>query len=552
MSQPTRSPDEEFDVLLQDALTGGEKDAPARPHIREVREQLLARCAPVRSARPQIWKWTRRGFAAAAAAALLLAVFVVRNPSAGAWDELRTALRSVPWVHAEVQGPDNFRMENWISARRSVAAARAGEWVVYDDFRLGIRHEYRPDDGKLYRLALDDSLTKSFADAMDVLGQFMRGDDEVSTAGGVAEVVDQSKREINEDGRKVTEYTIALRLSGGREVTTIVRVDPASGLPQTATIQSADQADVTCRFDYPEFGPEDVYALGVSRDVAVVDRLPSPDLQRIAAGVLAGRRDFDDYYCVAVQSAKSRHWSRTNRMYRTWRKGDCWRIEQSFSDARDDRQLWEQELPGDDVDRREYWAERVRQTRFYPVIVCDGRHIYRFQHEFSEPDEGRITFETTTAERDYMDFDREFGMLPLFTPAPELEGHRATLGGVTGRVAERLIAEPERGPDGTVLVEREYLDRRGQPHKQDLHRFWIDPVNGYLVMRSEMVDLDSDPPEVMQFREILEYDRSPRGHFFPTVLKWDEAGKMHYYVDFDVDIDEAIFSPDATGSVTGP
>ncbi len=551
MSLPSYTSDD-FDVLLHDALTADDRDPPAPEHVDRVREQVLAQCAPASAARPRVWRWARRAVAVSVAAGLLIAFFLNRSPSAGAWDELRTALRNVPWVHTELEGPDDFKMENWLSASRSVAAARVGEWRVYDDHRLGIRHEFRPDDGKLYRLSLNETLTRSFGDATELFAEFMRGDDEVSSGQGAVEVVEQSKRDVDKDGATLTEYTLALRLSGGREVTTIVRVDPKTRLPRTATIQSAGQADMTCRFDYPEFGPEDVYALGVAKNVAVVDRVPSPDLQRIADGTLAGRRDFDDYYCVNVWAAASQHWSRTNRLYRVWRKGDCWRIEQSFSDPQDDEELWQQDLPGDDVDRKQYWMERARQIRFYPVIVCDGRHVYRFKHEFSDQSQKRITFQTTTAARDYMDYDRSFAMLPLFTPAPELEGHCAPLGGTSPHITQRLIADPGDGPEGTVLVEREYSDRRGQPLKQDIDRYWIDPVNGYLVMRYEMIDLDSDPPAVMQFREITSFERSPIGYYYPTALQWDEAGLMYYYVDFEVNIDDAIFTPEATESVVQP
>jgi len=250
-----------------------------------------------------------------------------------------------------------------------------------------------------------------------------------------------------------------------------------------------------------------------------------------------------------VESDASQHWSRTRRMYRTWRRGDCWRIEQSFSDPQDDEELWQQPLPPDNTDRRAYWFKCARETRFYPVIVCDGRHVYRFQREYSDTAQPRITFQTTGARRDYMDYDRSFAFLPLFRPAPELEGHCAPLGGMSTKVVERLIPKPDRGPEGTILVEREYSDRRGQPDKQDIDRYWIDPVNGFLVMRLEMVDLDSEPPKVMQSRQIMSFDRSPRGYFYPTEVKWDEEGIGHYYVDFDAKFDDAIFSPDALQSV---
>jgi hypothetical protein len=339
------------------------------------------------------------------------------------------------------------------------------------------------------------------------------------------------------------------RLAGNRQVTTVVRVSGDTRRPDTATIQAEDGLRLVCRFDYPEFGPRDAYELGVPREVPVIDRVPAPDLQRIIAGVTDGRRRFDAYYCVLVHSNAAHHWSRTNRLYRTWRKGDCWRIEQSFSDPQDDEELWGSPLPAENVDRAQYWFERARRTRFYPVIVCDGRHVFRFKHEFSDPAQKRITFQTARAERDYMDYDPSFAMLPLYTPAPELEGHCATLGGAGPRVVERLIADPVDGPPGTVLVEREYSGRRGQADKQDLDRFWIDPVNGFLVMRYEMVDLDRDVPEVMQSRQVLSFNRSPSGYFYPTLLRWDQSGLAHYYVDFEAKFDDVIFQPDATAAV---
>jgi hypothetical protein len=542
------SDDCEFDALLKEALTRRELESPAPAHVQQVRERLLAHCAPISRERPATSRWARRALAAVVAAGLLVAVIVLRNPQAGAWDEVSAALKGVAWVHTEIEGPDKLKVENWLSTKRSVAAARAGEWVVYDDFRTGIRQEYRPDDAKLYRMSLDGPVAAGFRDAVELLRQMVRGSDQLDSTGTAAEIVRQSKRTVDDGGRRLIEYSLTYRLSGGRDVSSVVRVNPATNLPETATIKTGG-GEMTCRFDYPEFGPEDVYALGVPKDVVVVDRVPPADLRRLATGVLDGRRDFDDYYCVLVQSAASQHWSRTSRMYRTWRKGDCWRIEQAFSDQQDDEVLWKQPLPPDETDRKAYWFKRARETRFYPVIVCDGRHIYRFQQEFSDQAQSRITFLTTGARRDYMDYDRSFAMLPLFLPAPELEGHCATLGGMSTKVVERLVPKPDRGPEGTILIEREYSDRRGQPNRQDLDRFWIDPVNGFLVMRYEMVDLDGDPPKVMQFRQIMSFDRSPSGYFYPTELKWDEAGIAHYYVDFDAKFDDAIFSPDALQSV---
>ncbi|HEX5103126.1 MAG TPA: hypothetical protein VFV87_04915 [Pirellulaceae bacterium] len=381
-----------------------------------------------------------------------------------------------------------------------------------------------------------------------MLAQIIRNDEELSVGTGGPEIVQQSKRTVYEGSAESVEYTVTTRLAGGRKVTTILRVDPQTHLPQSATIRQSEGSELLCRFDYPEFGPEDVYALGVAKNAIVVDRVPSADLQRVATGVLNGRRQFDDYYCLLVHSSANQHWSQASRMYRTWRKGDCWRIEQSFTDPEDDEALARQPLPPDDVDRKAYWFQRAKETRFYPVLVCDGQHIWRFKQEFDQPTEKRFTFKTTGAERDPVDFDQSFVMLPLFTPAPELEGHSAPLGGTSAKVVERLNPHPDQGPAGTVLVEREYIGRRGQPQKQDLDRYWVDPVNGYLVMRHEMVDLDHDPPQIIQSREIADWKRSPRGFFYPVELKWDESGIAHYYLDF-VTPDAAMFSPKATESI---
>ena len=128
-----------------------------------------------------------------------------------------------------------------------------------------------------FRTSLAEPLAASFRDAIDLFGQLLGDQRELSTGTGLAEVVKQSKRSIRDGNRQLVEYSMTYRLAGGRTVNVAIRVDPATRLPETATIQPQEGPELHCRFDYPEFGPEDLNSLGVPKDAPVVDRVPAAD-----------------------------------------------------------------------------------------------------------------------------------------------------------------------------------------------------------------------------------------------------------------------------------
>jgi len=75
-----------------------------------------------------------------------------------------------------------------------------------------------------------------------------------------------------------------------------------------------EKMDAKIRFDYPESGPLDVYALGVPRDVRVVDRIPSGEAQKLIEGMQASLDRFDPYFAIHVITRTGSPWFRGTPM----------------------------------------------------------------------------------------------------------------------------------------------------------------------------------------------------------------------------------------------
>ncbi len=137
---------------------------------------------------------------------------------------------------------------------------------------------------------------------------------------------------VEADGKRWVDFQLTFRqIDGGRERVTVYRVDSETRLPKFRIDrqENADDPEMRVELDYPESGPADVFALGVPRDVKVVDYVPTPELTQILAGMRAGREGMDTYSGLIVQGSSRIHWSEASTVWRVWRSGNKWRIEQS-------------------------------------------------------------------------------------------------------------------------------------------------------------------------------------------------------------------------------
>ena len=239
------------------------------------------------------------------------------------------------------------------------------------------------------------------------------------------------------------------------------------------------------------------------------------------------------------------HWSAASTVYRIWRAGNRWRIEQAF-DPVGQLRLQEEGRGAHDADPAKWWLAKVDQLRFAPLTVSDGKDDYRFKLAFKDG----ITAEIASVKK-----ERPVGfpddLMPRIEALPEFRGH-PPMGFPSPDVEAKFDPKPASGPRDTVLIEVQYTgtDPNLAMHFFSKSRYWVDPLRNHLVMRTEMVRT-REGVEKTDVYVIEKVARSPRGFWYPTEIRRLNAirhqdGKQEdqvfrYYLDFDALIPDSIF-----------
>jgi hypothetical protein len=274
MNQPTSK----LDLIVRELCT---ESIPPQDQIRLERrfaefEARMAGGTITITRRPVM---TRRAFQCAATASLAAigaSVLTIWNWSAPpAWAQVAATVESAPWIHLMGASPDGTSMDFWISIPRGIYAAKFGDTVhALHASRTGnTRLSWRSSTGTVQK--------SSFRAPPGELGYLDRllssfGAGRVSLeVPGPDRILDQSRRGVTREGQNRWQYTFTLEaFDGGHADTYIVvfEVDPTTRRP-VSWIRRAPDGSREIRFaiDYPETGPEDIYALGVPRTAKVVE-----------------------------------------------------------------------------------------------------------------------------------------------------------------------------------------------------------------------------------------------------------------------------------------
>ena len=188
-----------------------------------------------------------------------------------------------PWVHGKMVGPDGkVLFEQWLSSNRELAGVRAGPAISFHDHKRKVFTKYVPAENVVYRLPEPPEGTPSDVNFLTQLLDLLldpAGPSKFPFPG--MELIGQTRREVEEDGKKWLEIELTLRVAGGSRggpLSMRIRVDPATKLPNSFADRDEDGKRYTASIDYPDRGPADIYDLGVPR-TAKVDR-PDPARRR--------------------------------------------------------------------------------------------------------------------------------------------------------------------------------------------------------------------------------------------------------------------------------
>ena len=211
----------------------------------------------------------------------------------------------------------------WLSPKRQVWAYQLDKSSYFCDAGKRVKYEHHGGDTPITKLPLGED------DAERVLpfGALALGEQVITPWLFGEKILRQDRREVFEDGRKWIEFHLVLWRGEKSQAT--LRVDAETHLPVRLLLTSPKDATKTSKweFDYPAEGPLDIYALGVPEDTKIDDLMPVDSAQQALHAIAASRDRIGDFRMFVVPTPGF-------TSYAVWRKGDCWRVECCFPDAR--------------------------------------------------------------------------------------------------------------------------------------------------------------------------------------------------------------------------
>jgi Protein of unknown function (DUF1559) len=492
-----------------------------------------------------------------AAAVIVLVVWL--SARSDAWAQVVKQMQSIPWIHAKGQFHGEPG-EYWVSVPQGIWAGRLGkpDFVTFVSRETKIKQQYSTADGNLVRLPIAPHDEESLRQIDALFARAFKGAAAADLSTSIERLVKQDIREVEVDGKRWLDFELTFHaVDGNSERVTIYRVDPDTRLPKSCIEkpQFVDEPQSRVEFDYPRSGPADVFALGVPRDAKVVDHVPGPELQQILAGMKAGREKMDAYSGLIVEGSTLSHWSDSALVYRVWRSGNKWRIEQSGGDvpgfAR--RAMLGKDVPPRppvNADQQAWWKSAAETIRFYPILVSDGKTSYRFKIKAvperiaSREDWEKQRYEIESVAPDYISTPTA-NVGPTVNLLPEFVA-RPSLGIPSADRQATLDPAPVKGPKGTILV------------SVSGERVWVDPRRGYLAIRYELeYGLNDRGNPKRNVWVVDEAAQTPSGVWYPRVVRSlassdqigeeigdQPAGITRYYLDFKSPIlSEAFATP---------
>ncbi|UCD51949.1 MAG: carboxypeptidase regulatory-like domain-containing protein [Phycisphaerales bacterium] len=251
--------------------------------------------------------WSRRmEWAVAAAVALGILVLVAHlltplSTSTVTLAETLESMRQKPWIHVvQTRYPgDEEGYEYWecFGARTRARKAPGGK-ITYANYAENVMYSYNPKANKIaISFTTDNYMIGPQWDPVRILSRAVERADAVGT--------EASRQTEIENGRPVERVRVDYGADTNRRSVTYIRDLARNVLLQTETIvlEGGKTSRYRTTFDYPDGGPEDIYALGVPQNAAAFDIRPEgPALALVDKVQERFERGFGDYRAVVLES----------------------------------------------------------------------------------------------------------------------------------------------------------------------------------------------------------------------------------------------------------
>jgi len=269
----------------------------------------------------------------AAAAVIIIVVLIGISEFGGSIDgasqvfaSMLEEMQGIPWVYVivEVDQPKGL-VESWVSFDPSIVILKELDGTVrYVNSSQEVQHVYSPEKNRITISTVPDTFSHMGPiTAFEMIGFMI---DTLETSGAKI-----TREKTVQDGIPVE---IIHAVSDVQDVIMIVDIErnlPISG-EYKAIENIPNQINGKMRFEYPEQGPADIYAVGVPKNADIVDTRPKGSLKDLTKEI---QRRFDkgfgDYIAVVLESSGSREEpnnpSYPNMVLVMRRSGQLWRLD---------------------------------------------------------------------------------------------------------------------------------------------------------------------------------------------------------------------------------
>jgi hypothetical protein len=467
----------------------------------------------------------------AAVAAIIVAVLILVSPfnesldgTTAAYAKVTEAVRKVPWMHIRYTGYSLDEMGNrrstegaydteiWYSFNAQVAIQRYSDGgITYRDYVKQEVHTYNPVSKRIVISALATDRLPLQADS-----PWSWVERNIRAMTPVGRDVTRTTGQYNGQDVEIFEIVGATK-PGMAAVHGKVFVDRATFLPMAEERISINtnigkpQLVETGTFDYPEHGPADLYELGLSRDIPVINNLPLPEWWEIRSAYESHRRKIPAERYIAVV---------TREMTIPGNPVDT--VDICYADAthfREERHFlyhrgyigdqWEHQAAelGNTLDSILKWSRANKAYGPITISIYDARHYYG-----SRRGEGG-SWSTTEQTLEGREFTKDlfWGMSPVAELGwPDISGTADIVQDDYARENHLIRVE---APEGTFILnpDRDYICQKR--------------INAY-----------------GQMEDVTEFGPTDDGRWYPKEVKSD-ALRRTVYMDTDPEFPEEIFDP---------
>ena len=424
-----------------------------------------------------------------------------------------------------------------------------GNHRQFEDLKSGVSLQYDAKDGTIYRVRSlrlpDDQIDVRLP---ELLERIIANKANSRSLFYGERVVKAERHQEQENGKQWLEYLIQLERIDNPSLnrTVRIRLDRATQLPELWEERTANGSVAITRFDYPDEGPPNIYALGVPKTAKLIDRVPKGELARIVAAQQADTKGFEAYDAIVVE-----HTDGVTTNYKTLMHASVKRVRHREGRYRVDQLLVAKEglvVPAQETHMQSWWKENRDHYWSVPQLICDGETIH-----FYKMLDGQIT----PGKKPNLSVV-EYQQVPILLPIdnapvnwPQLMPDQCCRPHLWPSDKTREFDVDVNTKDGPPDTVRIIVTSQSGPRTGELFRYWFDPDKNYILRKEidAVFDHRTNKLAYLDTEEYEEFAQSPSGKWYPQRVRRttsDEPrrqGVTRFFVDFEADMNADLFQP---------